>query len=186
MSEDNQISVRLLEPAAGGDDDLVDHLAGLVNEVYETAESGLWRDGFTRTTAAEIAELIRAREIAVATRDGQILGSVRLHDVGDDTSEFGILVAAPEHRGSGVGRALLDFAERRSRERGMRAMQLELLVPRSWSHPEKEFLKSWYGHRGYRQIGNRSIHDAHPHLAQLLSTPCDVAVYEKSLCVRRR
>jgi hypothetical protein len=28
-------------------------------------------------------------------------------------------------------------------------MQLELLVPRDWRHPSKEFLKSWYGRRGY-------------------------------------
>ena len=83
---------------------------------------------------------------------GSIVGSVRVHDVADDASEFGMLVAAPDQRGTGIGRALLDFAERRSRERGLRAMQLELLVPRGWRHPSKEFLRAWYGRRGYRLI----------------------------------
>ena len=60
--------VRLLEPAAVDDARLVDHLTGLINDVYEVAERGLWRDGATRTTASELAELIRAGQIAVATR----------------------------------------------------------------------------------------------------------------------
>ena len=55
----------------------------------------------------------------------------------------------PTQRGTGAGRALLDFAEARSRDRGLRAMQLELLVPRGWTHPSKEFLKALYGRRGY-------------------------------------
>ena len=48
-----------------------------------------------------------------------------------------MLVAAPDQRGTGVGRALVAFAEQRSRERGLRAMQLELLLPRTWQHPTR-------------------------------------------------
>ena len=149
------VEVRRLEAADADDAGLVDHLTRLVNDVYATAERGLWRDGWTRTTTSELAGLIAAGEIAVASRHGEVSGSVRIHDVAADTSEFGMLVAAPEHRNSGVGRALLDFAERESRERGLRAIELELLVPRTWSHPSKEFLKAWYGRRGYRLIGSR-------------------------------
>ena len=60
-------------------------------------------------------------------------------------------------------------------------MQLELLVPRGWRHPSKEFLEAWYGRRGYRLIRTGSIDDAYPELAPLLATPCDLAVYEKPL-----
>jgi GNAT superfamily N-acetyltransferase len=176
-----RIAIRLLEAADSHDERLVHHLTSLINEVYATAESGLWRDGATRTTASELAELIRAQQIAVATRQGQIAGSVRVHDVADDASEFGMLVAAPDQRGTGVGRALVAFAEQRSRERGLRAIQLELLVPRGWRHPSKEFLKAWYSRIGYRPLRTTSIDDAHPHLAPLLATPCDLAVYEKPL-----
>ena len=176
-------SVRLLEAADSDDARLVDHLTSLINDVYEVAESGLWRDGATRTTASELAELIRAEQIAVATQHGQITGAVHIHDAGDDTSEFGMLVAAPEHRGTGVGRALVVFAEQRSRERGLRTMQLELLVPSEWRHPHKEFLKAWYTRIGYRPVRTGSIEAAHPHLAPLLATPCDLDVYEKPLQV---
>jgi GNAT superfamily N-acetyltransferase len=175
------IAVDLLDAPAGDDAALVEELTDLINDVYATAESGLWIDGATRTTPSELAELIRAGQIAVATRDGHTVGSVRLHDVSDDTSEFGILVAAPDQRGTGVGRALLDFVERHSRERGLRAVQLELLVPREWSHPSKEFLKAWYGRCGYRIIRTGRIDDAYPHLAPLLATPCDLEIHQKPL-----
>jgi GNAT superfamily N-acetyltransferase len=178
------VAVLLLRAANSRDARLVDHVTSLVNDVYATAESGLWRDGAPRTTAAELAELIRAEQIAVATRHGQIAGSVRLHDVADDLSEFGMLVAAPDQRGTGVGRALVAFAEEHSRERGLRAIQLELLVPRAWRHPSKEFLKAWYGRLGYRPVRTGSIDDTYPHLAPLLATPCDLDVYEKPLQTR--
>jgi len=175
------VTIRVPDAAASDDARLAEHLTGLLNDVYATAESGLWRDGTRRTTAPEIAELIRAGQIAVATRDGRIAGSVRLHDVADDASDFGLLVAAPDQRGTGVGRALVAFAEQHSRDRGLRAMQLELLLPCAWRHPSKEFLKAWYGRLGYRRVRTGDIDDTHPDLAPLLATPCEIAVYEKPL-----
>lgn len=173
--------VRLLEPGVADDVRLLDHLTGLVNDVYAIAERGLWRDGTTRTTASDLAGLVGAGEIAVAARAGGIAGSVRLHDVADDASEFGMLVSVPDQRGTGVGRALVAFAERHSRERGLRRIQLELLLPRTWRHPNKEFLKGWYGRIGYRRIRTGNMADAYPQLAPLLATTCDLAVYEKPL-----
>jgi GNAT superfamily N-acetyltransferase len=181
MSLTRQPSIALLEPEAGQEAGLVEQLTALINDVYATAESGLWRDGTPRTTTTEVAELIRAGEIAVATRDGRIVGSVRIHDVADDASEFGLLVAAADQRSTGVGRALLDFVEGRSHQRGLRAVQLELLVPRAWSHPSKEFLRAWYGHRGYRLTRTESFEDAYPQLAPLLATACDLEIHEKRL-----
>lgn len=175
------IAVRLLDPADARDGGLVDELARLVNDVYETAESGLWREGKTRTTTAQLAELIAAGEIAVAARDGRIAGLVRLHDIADDTTEFGMLAADPGRRGTGVGRALVDFAEEHSRARGLRAIRLELLVPRAWTHPSKEFLKGWYGRRGYRLVRTTTLDESYPQLAPLLATECDLEVHEKPL-----
>ena len=179
--ENNDIAVGLLERSDSRDVGLVETLCGLVNRVYATAEDGLWAEGTTRTTPAELARFIADGQIAVATRGGQIVGSVRLHDLSTEVSEFGMLVAAPEHRGTGVGRALLDFVERHSRERGMRAIRLELLVPRDWQHPSKEFLRALYGRSGYLIIRTGRIDDAYPHLAPLLATPCDLEIHEKPL-----
>jgi hypothetical protein len=51
--------------------------------------------------------------------------------------ELGLLAAHPERRGDGLGRELVRFAEELSLQRGLATMQLELLVPRGWSHPTK-------------------------------------------------
>jgi GNAT superfamily N-acetyltransferase len=172
------ISVHLQHAA---DAALVQRLTDLVNAVYETAEDGLWRSGATRTSAPVMTELIKAREIAVATLDGELAGAVRVHTVSADTGEFGMLAAAPEHRGNGVGRALVDFAEQRSRDQGMRAMQLELLVPRTWHHPSKVFLDGWYRRIGYEVVRRTRLDENYPELAPLLATECELLVYEKSL-----
>jgi GNAT superfamily N-acetyltransferase len=174
-----------LDASASRDTRLVEQLTDLVNDVYVDAESGLWSDGFMRTTESEVAELIAAGQVAVAmTADGLIVGSMHLRQICEDTSEFGMLVADSGRRGEGIGRVLLDFAEQDSRDRGLRAIQLELLVPRTWRHPNKEFLKSWYGRRGFRLVQIRRLDDTHPHLAPLLATPCDLEVHEKQLSVR--
>jgi hypothetical protein len=55
--------------------------------------------------------------------------------------------------------------------------------PARWRHPSKALPKSWYGRAGYRAVGSRSVVDAHPHLAPLLATPCDVVVHQNALQV---
>jgi GNAT superfamily N-acetyltransferase len=186
MATNHEITVRLLDAATSQDTDLVDRLTALVNDVYATAEDGLWRDGAARTTASELGALIADRQIAVATtRDGRIAGSVRVHRVADGVGEFGMLVSAPEYRGTGVGRALIDFAERHGSRRGMRAMQLELLVPRGWRHPSKEFLRTLYTRCGYRLVRTGTVDGAYPQLAPLLAAPCDFEIYEKPLPAHR-
>ena len=175
------IAVELLDPAAAGDPVLVERLTSLVNDVYAASEDGLWRDEAVRTTASEMVALIEAGQIAVASVDGRLAGSVRVQALAGATGEFGLLAADPEHRGIGVGRALVKFAERLSHERGMQTMQLELLVPRTWRHPSKAFLDAWYRRMGYEVIRRTSVDDLQPELAPLLATPCEFAVYEKPL-----
>jgi GNAT superfamily N-acetyltransferase len=178
---DDLTAIELLEPGAADDAALVDVLARMVNAVYAVAERGLWRDGAARTSPDEMAGLVRAGEIVVARAGGRPVGVVRVHDVGADASEFGLLAAPPEVRGTGVGRALLDFVEGRTRDRGRSAMQLELLVPRTWSHPGKEFLRGWYGRRGYRLVRTGTLDADYPHLVPLLATPCDLEIHRKVL-----
>jgi GNAT superfamily N-acetyltransferase len=176
------IDVRIAPAAAAEDTALVNQLAGLVNSVYAIAEEGLWAHGAPRTTPAEMAELIATGQIAVARAKERIVGAVRVQRLETGEGELGMLVADPAHRGTGVGRELVRFAERWSREQGLGTMQLEVLVPRQWSHPSKEFLKAWYSRVGYRPVRTGQIEESYPELAPLLATPCDFVIYHKSLC----
>jgi GNAT superfamily N-acetyltransferase len=129
----------------------------------------------------EVAELTGAGEIVVARLRGRIVGCVRIQRLDEGTGEFGMLAADPAHRGVGVGRELVGFVERKCRADGLATMQLELLVPRSWAHPTKKFLATWYTRSGYRVARTGTINDAYPALAPLLATPCDFAIYHKDL-----
>jgi GNAT superfamily N-acetyltransferase len=173
--------VQLLPASAAADATLMERIADLINEVYAVAEEGLWIDGATRTTVDGVAELTRAGEIAVARVRGRIVGCVRVQRLDERTGEFGMLVADPAHRGLGIGRELIRFAERSCSEDGLSTMQLELLVPRDWTHPTKEFLAAWYTRIGYRVARTGTIDEAYPDLAPLLATPCDFVIYQKDL-----
>ncbi|MFD4668173.1 GNAT family N-acetyltransferase [Lentzea sp. NPDC058450] len=156
-------------------------IAALINRVYADAEKGIWLDGAARTGEQEIAGLIAAGEIAVARDQGRLIGSVRIHELPDGAGEFGMLVAAPEERGTGVGRGLVEFAENWARERNLAEMQLELLVPQEWAHPVKEFLRAWYTRLGYRLQRRDDLATAYPFLVPKLATPCDFLVFRKDL-----
>ena len=173
--------IGLLPPTVADDERLVGELTALVNVVYAEAESGLWADGGARTDPGEVGDMIAAGQIAVARDDGGVVGCVRVHQLDDRTGEFGLLAADPARRGEGIGRDLVRYAEDVSRERGLDVMQLELLVPREWSHPSKEFLHGWYTRIGYRPVRTVRIEESYPHLVSLLAAPCDFVVYHKQL-----
>lgn len=173
------MEIELLARDAG--DGAVAEVTDLVNRVYAVAEEGLWRDGAARTTPAETEAYIRGGEIAVARLDGRIVGSVRIQQLGGGVGEFGMLTADPDHRGVGIGRRLVEYAEQRSRGHGFDTMQLELLVPKTWTHPVKQFLHDWYTRIGYRVFRTGSLDEQYPALAPQLATPCDYVIYRKKL-----
>ncbi|MEV4537448.1 GNAT family N-acetyltransferase [Asanoa sp. NPDC049518] len=159
----------------------VARVAELINRVYADAEKGLWQPGTDRTDVAEVATIVRAGELGVARLDGDVVGVVRVRRLVGGEGEFGMLVASPEHRGSGIGRDLVAFAEGWARGAGSRVMQLELLVPRGWAHPVKEFLREWYTRLGYREVRRDPFELAYPALQPRLATECDFVVYHKPL-----
>lgn len=175
------LAVRITPAVVAEDTVLVHELAGLVNRVYAVAEDGLWANDAPRTTPARMAEHIAAGQIAVARAEERIVGAVRIRRLDTGEGEFGQLVAEPAHRGTGVGRELVRFAEQWARDQGLDTMQLEVLVPRQWVHPSKEFLKAWYARIGYRQVRTGQFEDSYPDLAPLLATPCDFVIYHKTV-----
>ncbi|MFF3226039.1 GNAT family N-acetyltransferase [Nocardia suismassiliense] len=174
------VSIEMVPTEAAGDTALLAELTDLVNQVYEVAEAGMWRDGASRTTTSELAGLITDGHVAVARdEDDRIVGAVCIQQLADGIGEFGMLVCAPAQRGAGIGSALVDFAERHCVDQGARTVQLELLVPRSWAHPVKEFLHGWYLRLGYVLERKGELEESYPHLVPLLATPCDFLIFHK-------
>lgn len=177
-----RIHVEWLPPEAAADVATMAAVSDLINEVYAAAEAGLWLDGATtRTDPAEVTGLVQAGQFAVARVAGRLAGCVRVQALDERTGGFGMLAAAPEFRGAGVGRELVRFAERQARGAGRHVMRLELLVPREWSHPSKEFLAGWYGRLGYRLVRVDPVDVTYPGLPPLLATTCDLQTHDKDL-----
>ena len=121
----------------------------------------------------------------MARLGGEVVGSVRVRRVDSPTpASSGCWSPTPPTAGSGSDASLVRFAERTSREEGMRTMRLELLVPKGWTHPTKAFLAAWYARLGYRVVHTGRLEDDYPTLAPLLATPCDLMIYDKSLDLR--
>jgi GNAT superfamily N-acetyltransferase len=137
-----------LAATAADDADLIAQIADIVNAAYAHGEAGLWRPGWKRTTPAQIRQLVAEGGMLVATAGERIVGCAHVRDIDATTADLGLVSAAPDEWGGGTGRALVRAAEGLACARGTRAMQLELLVPRGATHPEKERLRAWSERRG--------------------------------------
>jgi GNAT superfamily N-acetyltransferase len=153
----------------------------LINRVYDAAESGMWKRQGVRTTPDRVRELLKNKRLILAELDDEIVGSVNVNLLDDAVAEFGMLVADPDRRGVGIGSLLVQAAEEWARSMNRRTMRLELLTPRSWSHPSKEFLKAWYARIGYVPQFTEPLEKTHPELVRELATDCDFTVWHKPL-----
>jgi GNAT superfamily N-acetyltransferase len=159
----------------------IERLADLINDVYDDAEAGMWKRKALRTNPADVERMLRAGTLILAEIDGVIVGTAGVSLVGDGVGEFGMLVADRSRRGSGIGSALVDRAENWAREMSCHTMRLELLTPREWRQPSKEFLKRWYSRIGYAPQRTEPLETMYPGLVPELATPCDFTVWHKSL-----
>jgi GNAT superfamily N-acetyltransferase len=110
---------------------------------------------------------------------GPPLATHRRLDAG--TADLGFISTAPDRWGSGVGRELVRSAEELTRSQGVTTMQLELLVPKGWVHPEKDRLRRWYTRLGYRLVRSAPFEEVAAHLASPLATPCEFLIFSKPL-----
>ena len=173
--------VRQLAPGEARDEILVEELVRLINGAYAVGEAGLWRAGTTRTGPGEIAAAIRSGGMLAAMLEGRLVGCAYVRPLDAGTADLGLVSAAPDRWGSGVGRELVRSAEELMRSRGVSTMQLELLVPKGWVHPEKERLRSWYSRLGYQVVRSAPFDHVAAHLASQLAAPCEFLIFRKRL-----
>jgi GNAT superfamily N-acetyltransferase len=159
----------------------IKRLTDLINEVYDDAESGMWKRKGARTNPAEVERLLRAQALILAEIDGALVGSVNVNLLSGGVGEFGMLVADLKFRGLGIGSALVKHAEKWARQHACHTMRLELLTPRHWTHPSKTFLRQWYSRIGYSPHITEPFELMHPVLVPELATECDFTVWRKSL-----
>jgi GNAT superfamily N-acetyltransferase len=173
--------VNALAPDKALDEVLVVELVRVINDAYAVGEAGLWLEGTARTTPAEVAEAVRSGGMLAATVEGRLVGCAYVHPLDAGTSDLGLISVAPERWGGGVGRELVRSAEELVRSSGATTMQLELLVPKGWAHPEKDRLRDWYTRLGYRVVRSAPFDQVAAHLESRLATPCEFLIFRKAL-----
>lgn len=156
-------------------------LAELINRVYDEAESGMWHPNAKRINSETLKIMINNKALLIAELQNRIVGCVNINLLDEQTAEFGMLVADLNYRGLGIGRELVKAAENLAMENGCTTMRLELLVPKTWKHPSKEFLKNWYTRIGYNLQYIEPFEKMHADKVDQLATECDFCVYHKHL-----
>lgn len=102
-----------------------------------------------RTTPEEVAAMIAAPEkrVLLAERDGALVGTVTITDLGGGLAYMGLLCIDPDLQAGGLGRALVNEVEKlAAREFG--ATRMELIVVDARTE-----LIAWYERRGYVRTG---------------------------------
>jgi ribosomal protein S18 acetylase RimI-like enzyme len=139
-------------------------IVAVINEAFEVERE--FRRG-ERTSAAEIGALLARDTFLVDEREGRVVAAVHVRATGD-TGYFGMLAVLRGAQGSGIGRALLDEAERHCREAGCTRMTL------STGEDRKDIIP-WYQRLGYR------ITKIEPSTSSAWSRPINVVHMEKPL-----
>lgn len=161
----------------------IEELTEIVNTAYTIGEKGFWVPQWRRTTVSELATLINEGKLVGCFLNNRPVGCVRTFLVTDKEAEFGMLAMDTAHLGTGFGKDLVQFVEDMWRARGVEKLQLDVVVPRTWVSDSKEFLKGWYGRRGYINQRTRKLEElegTQSFLAQLV-TEVDVLSYTKVL-----
>ena len=175
------LEVTMLPAASADDATLVDALCQVVNEAYEVAETGIWRQNYARTSVREVFAAIRSEQVAAARLSGRLVGSVFIRKLDSETGWFGALAVAPAHGGRGIGRELVAFAERWALSAGLTRMQLEVLVSTEVEIAYLQRLAQWYWRLGYRGVSRSPLEEFEPDALPFLATPCQVIVQIKPL-----
>jgi ribosomal protein S18 acetylase RimI-like enzyme len=97
---------------------------------------------------ADYAEVIRTRQVTVAERHGAVVGVIVL-TVTDEGFLVDNVAVHPGHRGTGLGRALLEFAEGEARRAGFDSIYL-------YTHEKMTENLALYSRIGYVEYDRRS------------------------------
>ena len=130
-------------PATGAD---VAKVAELVNAAYGHYVERLGM--LPRPMTDDYAEVIANQRVTVAESHGNIMGVIVL-TVDDEGFLIDNVAVAPSHRGEGIGRALLEFAEAEAHRMGFDSIHL-------YTHEKMTENLAMYARIGYVEYDRRS------------------------------
>lgn len=161
----------------------IELVSNLINTVYENSEREFWpTDGsYSRTTIEEISSFIEKEELIIAQVGTEIIGTVHIYPIDNKTLGFGMLTSSLNYRKKGIGNLLLIAVESYAKSNNFNKIQLELLKPVSFKHPEKEYLEQWYIRKGYVFEETITHEKLYFKQATMLKFPCKFDIFIKHI-----
>ena len=104
-----------------------------------------------RTDPNELEALLaagEAQQLWLLERGGELLGSMVVKIESAQVAHVGMIAVRPQLQGQGVGRALLDRAERVAQDQGCSRLEMTVIGQRTE-------LIAWYKRRGFKQTEER-------------------------------
>lgn len=151
---------------------------------YAQTEREIWGENYVRIYLDEYKELIEKEIVFTAWLDDEVVGTILLLNLGSQTFSFGLLAADFSKKGVGIGRKLVEAAEKEAVRQGASRMILEILKPENQFVPVKKQLAEWYERLGYNHFKTASFIELKPdkiEKAKSLITPSVFDCYEKEL-----
>ena len=123
-------------------------MAALVDAAYRHYIERIGRPPGPMTD--DYTQVIRDRQVTVAEEDGEIVGIVAIGPT-DDGFAIDNVAVHPAHQGTGLGRALLQYAEAEARRAGFDSIYL-------YTHEKMTENQALYARCGYVEYERRAEH----------------------------
>jgi len=115
-----------------------------MHHAYAVTEVRIWGENYQRMSLEDFISVIQKGEMIGAWMDDEPVGSIHTYRISENTFAFGLFSVDFAFNGRGVGRKLIEAAERKARNEGAQFMELEILKPENENLEVKEVLRAWY------------------------------------------
>lgn len=159
-------------------------LFDLMIYAYAKTENDIWGENYHRLEAHEYFRLLNSDQFFIAFKQDVIVGSIMVYRKDDSTFGFGLLNADFNETGYGIGKLLIEAAERYAKENGGLQMQLEILRAESPISEFKIWLSKWYMDLGYEFEGTfpfEYVEPNRPEKREIMQTEAVFDIYRKEL-----
>ena len=156
----------------------------LLIHAYAETEKEIWGENYVRVSLEEYKQDIENEIVFTAKLDDEVVGTILLASIEEDTFSFSLLAVDFSKKGFGIGRLLIEKAEQTAIELGGRRMSIEILKPKNEVVPFKDQLSEWYQRQGYELTFSKSFIELKPtkvEKAKELKTEAVFDCYEKKL-----
>jgi GNAT superfamily N-acetyltransferase len=119
-----------------------DQLVQIINKAYSYQDHV---KGEPRTNPTHLRKRANEVELYVVAKDGVLIGCVYI-EPRDTSLHFGLLTLVPEHRGTGLSRAIMEAIEHYARDSRFISLELDYMSLAPW-------LKPYYENYGFVATG---------------------------------